>query len=259
MAGTTYEVYALSVGGRTVDWSTRMYLHPIGETTTSAYFQWVLTGPAGPIVIDTGFTQRVAKTKGLSLERLRTRDEVLATAGVDPGTVGTVILTHLHWDHFDVEGIFPRATFWVQRRELEFWTGYGSRERWHQRFVTDCLAADLAALQSNGRLRVMDGTLQVTDGVDLEWVGGHSPGMQIVTVNTATGPFVLANDALTSYRNLRDWAPPAIHLCSIAECLAAMDRIRTLSGGDESRLCPGHDGEVWKRFPEVKPGVYRLA
>ncbi len=29
-----YEVYALSPGGRTVDWSTRLYLHPAGDTMT---------------------------------------------------------------------------------------------------------------------------------------------------------------------------------------------------------------------------------
>ncbi|HLJ61390.1 MAG TPA: N-acyl homoserine lactonase family protein [bacterium] len=255
----TYEIYALSPGGRTVDWSTRMYMYPAGETTTSAYFLWLLQGPAGPIVIDTGFTPRLGKAKGVPVEQMRTRDELLATAGVDAAAVPTVILTHLHWDHFDVEGIFPKATFWVNRKELEFWTDYGAAERWHQRFLSDCFASDLAALRSGNRLRLVDGNAEITDGVGVEWVGGHSPGMQIVTVRTGKGPFVIANDALTTYRNLRDWAPPAIHLGAIAECLRGMERIRTLAGGKEDLICPGHDGEVWNRFPEVKPGVYRLA
>jgi len=177
----------------------------------------------------------------------------------DDRLVPTVILTHLHWDHFDVEGMFPQATFWVQRRELEFWTGYGTRERWHRRGVSDCFAADVAALQSSGRLHLVDGTADVTGGVRLEWVGGHTPGLQIVVVRTANGEFVLANDALTTYRNLRDWMPPAGHLSSIAECLDGMTRVQTLAGGNESRMCPGHDDEIRSRFPQVKPGVYRLA
>ncbi|HYM71310.1 MAG TPA: N-acyl homoserine lactonase family protein [bacterium] len=255
----TYEIYALSPGGRTVDWSTRMYMYPAGETTTSAYFLWLLQGPAGPIVVDTGFTPRLGKAKGVPVEQMRTRDELLATAGVDSAAVPTVILTHLHWDHFDVEGIFPKATFWVHRKELEFWTDYGAAERWHRRFLSDCFAADLAALRSGNRLRLVDGNAEIADGVGVEWVGGHSPGMQIVTVRTGKGLFVIANDALTTYRNLRDWVPPAIHLGTIAECLRGMERIRTLAGGDEGLICPGHDGEVWNRFPEVKPGVYRLA
>lgn len=255
----TYEIYALSPGGRTVDWSTRLYLEPIGETMTSAYFIWLIRDTAGPILIDTGFTTRLGKLKGIPAERLRTRDDLLATVGVDPNEVSTVILTHLHWDHFDLEGFLPKATFWVQRRELEFWSDQGSRDGWLRRFVSDCFAQDLETVRSTGRLKVVDGSFDVVEGVRLEWVGGHSPGMQIVVVQSANGPFVVANDALTTYRNLRDWSPPAIHLNSIPECLAAMERIRVLADGDENRICPGHDSEVWRKFPEIQPGVYRLA
>ncbi len=255
---STYEIYALSPGGRTVDWSTRLYLAPAGETTTSAYFLWLLRGPAGPILVDTGFTLRLGRIKGLPVEQLRTRESLLATAEVDPGEITTVILTHLHWDHFDLEGFLPKATFWVQQRELDFWRGAGGRDQWTRRFVSDCFDRDLEALQSTGRLKIVDGTLPLADGVHLEWVGGHSPGMQIVVVQAKGGPFVIANDALTTYRNLRDWAPPAIHLNSIAECLGAMARIKELAGGDERRICPGHDGEVYTKFPEIKPGIYRL-
>lgn len=257
----TYEVLALSPGSREVDWSTRLYLHPAGTgTTTSAYFLWLLRGPGTPVLVDTGFTPRLAALKGLSAEAVpRTRDELLDTAGVSANSIETVILTHLHWDHFDLEGWLPRATFWVQRRELEFWTGAGGRDPWVRRFISDCFAEDLDALRSSGRLRTIEGNAQPLEGVRLEWVGGHSPGMQIVVVQTATGPFVIANDALTTYRNLSEWAPPAIHINSIPECMEAMTRIRDLVRGDERRICPGHDGEVYRRFPETAPGIYRLA
>ena len=253
----TWEILALSPGGRPVDWSTRLYLHPVGDMTTSAYFLWVLQGSGGPVVIDTGFTHRQGRLKGVPVEQMRTRETLLASIGVDPHEVRHVILTHMHWDHFDLEGAFPRATFWVQRREVEFWAR--ARDAWFQRWVTDCFAEDLRAVRAGDRLRVIEGMHEPFPGIHLEWVGGHSPGMQIVVVETAKGSFVLANDALTTYRNLRDWMPPAIHLCSIEECLEGMRRIRELSGGDESRICAGHDAEVWEKFPEVVPGVYRLA
>jgi glyoxylase-like metal-dependent hydrolase (beta-lactamase superfamily II) len=38
-----------------------------------------------------------------------------------------------------------------------------------------------------------------------------------------------------------------------------MRRIRELAEGDESRICPGHDGEVLQKFPAVKAGIYQLA
>ncbi len=212
-----YEVYALSPGGRTVDWSTRLYLHPAGDTMTSAYFLWLLRGPAGPILVDTGFTHRLGRAKGVAVERLRTREALLDAAGVDPREVTTVLLTHLHWDHFDLEGFLPNAVFWVQRGELEFWTsGDGATDPWIRRFLSDCFDRDLETIRSDGRLRILDGPAVPAAGVRLEPVGGHSPGMQVVVVDSSRGPFVIANDALTTYRNLREWAPPAIHLNSIA-------------------------------------------
>jgi glyoxylase-like metal-dependent hydrolase (beta-lactamase superfamily II) len=226
--------------------------------TTSAYFFWVLRGPGGPVVIDTGFTHRLGRVKSIPVEQMRTRDDLCAAVKLDPNSVETVILTHMHWDHFDLEGAFPKAMFWVQKRELEFWTGYGGQETWHQRFISDCLLEDVQSLRASGRLNAVDGVHEPARGIRVEWVGGHSPGMQIVVVESARGPFVLANDALTAYRNLRDWMPPAIHLRSVQECLEGMKRIQTLCGGDESRLCPGHDSEVWQRFPEIAPGVFRL-
>jgi glyoxylase-like metal-dependent hydrolase (beta-lactamase superfamily II) len=242
-----------------VDWSTRLYLYPVGQMTTSAYFLWVLQGRAGPIVIDTGFTHRQARLKGVPTDSMRTREALLASVDIDPDSVRCVILTHMHWDHFDLEGAYPQATFWVQRREVEFWTDVAGGDPWFERWISDSFGDDLQVLRAEDRLRIVDGVHEPFPGVRLELVGGHSPGMQIVVVETVGGPFVLANDALTTYRNLREWMPPAYHLCSIQECLDAMRRIRELTGGDERRLCPGHDAEVWQRFPEVRPGVYRLA
>src|SRR5260370_26979456 len=79
----TYEILALSPGARTVDWSTRLYMGPAGETTTSAYFLWLLRGPGDPILVDTGATPRLGRIKGLPVEQLRTRASRLATAAAD--------------------------------------------------------------------------------------------------------------------------------------------------------------------------------
>jgi glyoxylase-like metal-dependent hydrolase (beta-lactamase superfamily II) len=256
---TSYEIYALCPGTRTVDWSSRLFMHPSGQTTTSAYFLWALKSVSETILVDTGFTPRLGQLKNLPVETYHTREELCATAGINPDSVRTVILTHLHWDHFDLEGFLPNATFWVQKSEVDFFVDYPQKERWFRTWLSDSFTADLEVIRASGRLKLIEGNVELTEGVRLEWVGGHSPGMQIVVVQTARGPFVIANDALTTYRNLRDWIPPAIHINSVPECLRAMARIRELADGDESRICPGHDGEVLQKFPEVKPGVYRLA
>jgi len=70
-----HEILALSPGAREVDWSTRLYLHPAGTgMTSSAYFLWLLRGPAGPVLVDTGFTPRLAALKGIPADAVpRTR------------------------------------------------------------------------------------------------------------------------------------------------------------------------------------------
>jgi glyoxylase-like metal-dependent hydrolase (beta-lactamase superfamily II) len=255
---TTHEIYALCAGTRQADWSTRLFMVPPGGGfATTAYFMWLLKGPTGVVLVDTGYTPRLLKLKGLPVEPFRTREELLATAGVNPNDIRTVILTHLHWDHFDLEGFLPNATFWAQRQEVAFFSA--PPDSWFERWVGDCFQADLQTLRDGNRLQLIDGNVELMEGIRLEWVGGHSPGMQIVVVDTARGSFVIANDALTTYRNLRDWIPPAIHINSVTECLAAMRRIRELAEDDENRICPGHDGEVLQKFPEVQVGVYHLA
>jgi glyoxylase-like metal-dependent hydrolase (beta-lactamase superfamily II) len=173
-----FEVHALSAGGRTTDWSTRLYLEPIGQTT-AAYFMWLIRGAGGPILVDTGFTMRLGKLKGIPVEGFKTRDDLLTTAGIDPREIATVILTHLHWDHFDLEGFLPKATFWVQRREVDFWSGDASRERWLQRFVSDAFVQDLEALRSSGRLKVIDGSLDLLEGYAWSLLGGTLLGCRL--------------------------------------------------------------------------------
>ena len=163
-------------------------MYPTGETATSAFFLWVLKGADGPIIVDTGFTHRLARHRKFVLDGYRTRDELLEERrGVDAPRVSNVILTHLHWDHFDVEGIFPRAVFSVQREELEFWTGYGARERWHQHLLSDCFAEDLlraAAERPPAHHRRYDRRR----GRRVRGAGrGAFAGMQIVAVRSARG------------------------------------------------------------------------
>ena len=109
----TYETYALCAGTRVGDWTTRMYLYPTGEIATSGFFLWVLKGADGPIIVDTRFTHRLARHREVcDWTALDARHSSSRTRGSTRPRVN-VILTHLHWDHFDVEGIFPRAVFWV--------------------------------------------------------------------------------------------------------------------------------------------------
>ena len=105
--------------------------------------------------------------------------------------------------------------------------------------------------------RIVDGDAEVLPGIRVHRVGGHTAGLQIVTVATAAGPVVLTSDASHFYRNVETRQPVQI-ITSLPEMLAAFETIDRLAG--PTRLVvPGHDPLVAERFKPVEPGIIRIA
>jgi glyoxylase-like metal-dependent hydrolase (beta-lactamase superfamily II) len=88
-------------------------------------------------------------------------------------------------------------------------------------------------------------------------VGGHTAGLQIVSVDTARGPVVLTSDASHFYRNIERRDPVQI-ITSLPQMLQGFDRIDALAGSGRL-VVTGHDPEVARRFDEVEPGIIRIA
>ena len=106
-----YEVAALRYGTRATRKS-ECYLdyesygepdEPIGMD----YFFWLLRSDAATIVVDTGFDPDVGARRGRTC--LYPPVDALRRVGVEPESVETVILTHLHYDHTGNVAAFPQA------------------------------------------------------------------------------------------------------------------------------------------------------
>lgn len=107
----------------------------------------------------------------------------LAELGWDPGSVTHLVLTHLHVDHaggvFDASGrpVFPRADIIVARREL----AYALDPHPLRGPVYDVRAARL--LEEMGKAILVDRLpVEVTPGVEVTPLGGHTPGLLGVSV-----------------------------------------------------------------------------
>ncbi len=208
------------------------------------YFVWAIVGEARVFVVDTGFDAAVGQKRGRTL--VRPVVEGLQRIGVRPEVVEDVIITHMHYDHAGNLGLFPRARYHLQDREMAFCTG---RCMCHPALAHAFESADVQAMVGHvfeRRVQFHDGTCALTSGLSVHWVGGHTAGLQVVRVYTARGWVVLASDAAHFYANLEQGRPfPIVY--NVADMLEAWGSVRRLAAS-EQHVVPGHDPAVLQRY-----------
>jgi glyoxylase-like metal-dependent hydrolase (beta-lactamase superfamily II) len=249
----TWEAYAIRYGrhDRPAQQNHLLPLVDPHEAMPLDYFVWLLRGPGGrEIVVDTGFDAELAERRGRKISR--SVADSLRAMDTDPAKVGDVVITHLHYDHAGSIGIFPNARLHLQDREMAFATGrHMCTACIRLPFEADHVVAMVRAVFAE-RVQFHDGDGEVAPGVTLHRVGGHSDGLQVVRVETARGPVVLASDAMHFYANGRTGNPFPI-IFDLGAMTQGWRIAKRLAGGDETRVVPGHDPEVRERFPAV-PG-----
>jgi glyoxylase-like metal-dependent hydrolase (beta-lactamase superfamily II) len=210
------------------------------------YFVWAIHRADGaPIVVDTGFEAEAAQRRGRTL--LRPVGDGLRAAGVDPTAVEDVIITHMHYDHAGSLGLFPRARFHIQDGEMAFCTGRAMglatvRAPFDVEPVTEMVRHIFAE-----RVVFHEGSEAIAPGIVVHDAVGHTAGLQIVEVDTARGPVILASDAAHLYLNLVRRIPFPI-VVDIPAYLAALDKIDAMAPA-RSHIIPGHDPLVLSLFP----------
>src|SRR5678816_859568 len=143
---------------------------------------WLLKGSNGrQVLIDSGF-YRQRFLDQWKPQQFRTPAAAVEAAGVKPDAITDIIVSHAHWDHVDGVDLFPRATVWIQREEYRYYTG----EAWFARnthggvFAEDMQA--LLAINTEGRLRFVEGDDQeVIPGIRCYIGGKHTRESQFCT------------------------------------------------------------------------------
>jgi glyoxylase-like metal-dependent hydrolase (beta-lactamase superfamily II) len=219
-----------------------------------AYFVWVVKGPHGTFVVDTGFDEPMAKKRGRTI--VKPIADGLRSIGVSPDAVEDVIVTHLHYDHCGNHDAFPKARFHLQDTEIAYATGrYMCHDTMRIPFEVDDVVAMVRKVFA-GRVVFHDGTEQLVPGITLHKIGGHSKGLQCVRVKTKRGHVVLASDATHLYGHIHAGRVFPVTFC-VGDVLEGYATIKKLADSLD-HIVPGHDPAVVEKYPAAAPGLETL-
>jgi N-acyl homoserine lactone hydrolase len=223
---------------------------------------------AGPLLIDTGMHPSIAEdlkpnlgSLGARLYELRmSADQAvrpqLEMRGVDPESIRTIVMTHLHLDHASGASEFPAATFYVDRVEWEAAVKGGVMQGYHHNHydhdyawrLLDYDSEPVSGHETFGRTLDLFG-----DGsVRLISTPGHTLGHQSVLLRLEHGPALLTGDAAYTLDGLEHGTLPLIirdehkYVRSQKELRAYLENTP-----DVQVVITGHDADRWPQLERV--------
>jgi N-acyl homoserine lactone hydrolase len=229
---------------------------------------FLVTHPtAGHFVVDTGLHPSVTSKPAANMGRIVSRigrpelkagedlPAQLRSRGIDPKSISTVVMTHLHFDHASGMSEFAGASFVLAEREWEAATT-GSRPLLHgyrpaqYDYAFDYRTIDydgpsVSSYASFGRTFDLFG-----DGsVRLAYTPGHSAGHQAVMCRLRDRDLVIAGDAIYTLAQLDD-APPPPRPEDPHTWRRSLQELRLFRREyPQAVIIPGHDPRTW---PELK-------
>jgi glyoxylase-like metal-dependent hydrolase (beta-lactamase superfamily II) len=244
-------------------------LYGAGGGARRAPFSFAVIAGGGQLcLVDTGvgdtpYQREISAKQGL--EGLVTAEHRLAEMGYRAGDVGTVFITHAHYDHFGNVDAFPNAIFYVQGREVREWLRALALPA-HLRFFNESVdPATLEAcgrLASEGRLRMLEGdATDILPGIDAHAAHDtHTFGSMWLSVRPGPGaaPYILVGDNVYSYESLE----PVLRGGSIIpigqatgsnfQQMLCISEILDAAGGEINHVLPFHEGRVADLFPATR-------
>ena len=254
-AAPTYEVSAIKYG-TLAGFRTSGLIAGVdtARRTDAALTIWLVRSAERTVLMDAGFYRDkfMRQWKPVNYER---PSEAIARAGIKPGDVTDIIISHIHWDHADGADLFPNARVWIQREEYDHYIDSTGRAK--SSTIDSLDAAMLFRIAKGGRVRLVDGdSVEIMPGIRVFTGGKHTFASQFAAVRTSEGTVVLASDNAYLYENLDSRRPIAQTLDSMSN-LRAQDRMKRLATSAKY-VVPGHDPSVFVRFPEPGNGVARI-
>lgn len=261
MKPNIFKVYAIKYATKNAKQSDHFYGHFFGndlhedDSMPLDYYIFAAVSDNHTVIVDGGFSAEVARKRNRTY--LRSPIEVLKLLGIDVATIPIVVLTHMHYDHIGNLESFPKATYVIQESDMSFWTGRYVSKGNLRPLVEENDIVHLVRENFKGRVRFVSGMEEIVPGITVCQVGGHSPGLQVLKINSGKGNVILASDASHFYENINDDKPFCV-VSDLAGMYRSFEIVRSLAD-DSDIIVPGHDPKIMELFPAAKEGLDGIA
>lgn len=241
-AATIDRLYALNAGIAITDRSVYSNEMAKGELIRLSCNAYLLKRAGHWILWDTGMDDALASepdgkviAHGIRGIVVRTLEDQLRDIGITPAEVGTVILSHAHFDHVGNARLFSHAVWYIQRNEFAAMFGADFENYGYSPELYECLRRTAVNL--------VDGDLDVFgDGsVNIISTPGHTPGHCSLLVRLAeAGAVVLSGDIAHFRANMECCVVPKMN-SDIEASRRSMERIAKVVVDESAQLWLNHD------------------
>lgn len=211
-----WKITPLDLGALNVPESNMLYTDSKENRINVPMTAWLLTETESGrnILVDTGSCDEPQWGKMYHNPVNRDRDDqylpaALKKHGVNPETIDTIILTHLHWDHAYGVMHCPNAKVYVQKQELFYAVDPTHKDA---KIYETTLKTQLPFfMEYYTRMEVINGDQEIENGISVVLLPGHSPGSQGVVVDTEKGKYLIAGDIINVIENLTLERPGSLY------------------------------------------------
>ncbi|MET0706997.1 MAG: MBL fold metallo-hydrolase [Tardiphaga sp.] len=152
--------------------------------------QYLIEDGQRRILIDTGPAGSIGRTGALP--------QALAALGLQRDQIDAVIVTHMHQDHmggliFGGKNNYPKADLYVDRRDVVHWTDPAKRAGAPDYLQPSFqMASEVVRLYP--RLQAIDGEREISRGISIVDLTGHTPGHIGVRIADAGQSLIMVSD-----------------------------------------------------------------
>jgi len=172
----------------------------------------------------------------------------LKAVGYKVEDINYVVFTHLHPDHTGYTYLFKdtKASVVLHKKELThalycIWIGRPGAY----------LPSDIEHLKGTNLYPFEGNMLELLPGIELEWVGGHTPGSIIVKVETKSGnTYIFTGDLVLMPTELEEEAQGWV-LGDYEEYITGLRKLKLMLKKPRTYAIIPHDPELFKKYPKA--------